>query len=137
MEYKWIYVLLCLLLGQKESFEDFTYLLKNEESDLHECISSTGYSKGVEYFLIKDGMKWVLDLYKIHSEHQLIDSFLSMCELLPQVTKNWLKNYYFNDGFYSLILPRGKRFLAQFLSLIHICRCRRLLTCRSRWSPYH
>eukprot|EP00826_Nyctotherus_ovalis_P043830 TRINITY_DN466_c0_g1_i8.p1 TRINITY_DN466_c0_g1~~TRINITY_DN466_c0_g1_i8.p1 ORF type:complete len:119 (-),score=46.28 TRINITY_DN466_c0_g1_i8:22-378(-) len=24
-----------------------------------------------------------------------------------------------------------------FLSLIHICRCRRLLTCRSRWSPYH
>eukprot|EP00826_Nyctotherus_ovalis_P014175 TRINITY_DN13923_c0_g2_i7.p1 TRINITY_DN13923_c0_g2~~TRINITY_DN13923_c0_g2_i7.p1 ORF type:complete len:478 (-),score=195.51 TRINITY_DN13923_c0_g2_i7:22-1455(-) len=24
-----------------------------------------------------------------------------------------------------------------YLSLIHICRCRRLLTCRSRWSPYH
>ena len=23
------------------------------------------------------------------------------------------------------------------LSLIPICRCRRLLTCRSRWSPYH
>ena len=23
------------------------------------------------------------------------------------------------------------------LSLIHIWRCRRLLTCRSRWSPYH
>ena len=23
------------------------------------------------------------------------------------------------------------------LSLIHICRCRRLLTCRSRWSPSH
>eukprot|EP00826_Nyctotherus_ovalis_P054982 TRINITY_DN7266_c0_g1_i1.p2 TRINITY_DN7266_c0_g1~~TRINITY_DN7266_c0_g1_i1.p2 ORF type:complete len:126 (+),score=9.57 TRINITY_DN7266_c0_g1_i1:32-379(+) len=26
---------------------------------------------------------------------------------------------------------------AKNLSLIHICRCRRLLTCRSRWSPYH
>ena len=25
----------------------------------------------------------------------------------------------------------------QRLSLIHIWRCRRLLTCRSRWSPYH
>ena len=25
----------------------------------------------------------------------------------------------------------------QGLSLIHIWRCRRLLTCRSRWSPYH
>ena len=23
------------------------------------------------------------------------------------------------------------------LSLIHICRCRRRLRCRSRWSPYH
>eukprot|EP00826_Nyctotherus_ovalis_P064872 TRINITY_DN9526_c0_g1_i10.p1 TRINITY_DN9526_c0_g1~~TRINITY_DN9526_c0_g1_i10.p1 ORF type:complete len:212 (+),score=57.23 TRINITY_DN9526_c0_g1_i10:638-1273(+) len=27
--------------------------------------------------------------------------------------------------------------ILQLLSLIHICRCRRLLTCRSRWSPYH
>ena len=27
--------------------------------------------------------------------------------------------------------------LPNILSLIHICRCRRLLTCRSRWSPYH
>ena len=25
----------------------------------------------------------------------------------------------------------------QHLSLIHICRCRRLNRCRSRWSPYH
>ena len=23
------------------------------------------------------------------------------------------------------------------LSLIHICRCRRIRRCRSRWSPYH
>eukprot|EP00826_Nyctotherus_ovalis_P004398 TRINITY_DN10949_c0_g2_i1.p1 TRINITY_DN10949_c0_g2~~TRINITY_DN10949_c0_g2_i1.p1 ORF type:complete len:132 (-),score=17.02 TRINITY_DN10949_c0_g2_i1:27-398(-) len=26
---------------------------------------------------------------------------------------------------------------ASFLSLIHICRCRRYAVCRSRWSPYH
>lgn len=114
VEYKWIYVLLCLLLGQKESFEDFTCLLKNEESDLYECICSTENSKGVEYFLGEDGLNWVLDLYKTHSEHQLIDSFLLILVLFPQVTKNWLKNYYFNDGFYSLVLPRGKRFLALF-----------------------
>ena len=25
----------------------------------------------------------------------------------------------------------------KILSLIHICRCRRRLRCRSRWSPYH
>ena len=29
------------------------------------------------------------------------------------------------------------RSAAQMLSLIHICRCRRRLRCRSRWSPYH
>ena len=32
------------------------------------------------------------------------------------------------------LLPKGA---VVTLSLIHICRCRRLLTCRSRWSPYH
>eukprot|EP00826_Nyctotherus_ovalis_P034657 TRINITY_DN2907_c0_g1_i1.p1 TRINITY_DN2907_c0_g1~~TRINITY_DN2907_c0_g1_i1.p1 ORF type:complete len:595 (+),score=123.05 TRINITY_DN2907_c0_g1_i1:606-2390(+) len=26
---------------------------------------------------------------------------------------------------------------ASYLSLIHICRCRRYAVCRSRWSPYH
>eukprot|EP00826_Nyctotherus_ovalis_P002689 TRINITY_DN10542_c0_g1_i5.p1 TRINITY_DN10542_c0_g1~~TRINITY_DN10542_c0_g1_i5.p1 ORF type:complete len:121 (-),score=32.81 TRINITY_DN10542_c0_g1_i5:23-385(-) len=25
----------------------------------------------------------------------------------------------------------------RYLSLIHICRCRRYAVCRSRWSPYH
>eukprot|EP00826_Nyctotherus_ovalis_P052270 TRINITY_DN6603_c0_g1_i5.p2 TRINITY_DN6603_c0_g1~~TRINITY_DN6603_c0_g1_i5.p2 ORF type:complete len:105 (+),score=29.71 TRINITY_DN6603_c0_g1_i5:79-393(+) len=25
----------------------------------------------------------------------------------------------------------------KYLSLIHICRCRRYAVCRSRWSPYH
>ena len=28
-------------------------------------------------------------------------------------------------------------FCVEYLSLIHIWRCRRKLTCRSRWSPYH
>eukprot|EP00826_Nyctotherus_ovalis_P036747 TRINITY_DN3284_c0_g1_i8.p2 TRINITY_DN3284_c0_g1~~TRINITY_DN3284_c0_g1_i8.p2 ORF type:complete len:132 (-),score=30.78 TRINITY_DN3284_c0_g1_i8:20-415(-) len=27
--------------------------------------------------------------------------------------------------------------LSPHLSLIHICRCRRIERCRSRWSPYH
>eukprot|EP00826_Nyctotherus_ovalis_P033688 TRINITY_DN2742_c0_g2_i2.p1 TRINITY_DN2742_c0_g2~~TRINITY_DN2742_c0_g2_i2.p1 ORF type:complete len:289 (+),score=68.53 TRINITY_DN2742_c0_g2_i2:944-1810(+) len=46
----------------------------------------------------------------------------------------------FLEGLYEA----GKEACARFekvaeeeLSLIHICRCRRLLTCRSRWSPYH
>eukprot|EP00826_Nyctotherus_ovalis_P055257 TRINITY_DN7324_c0_g1_i14.p1 TRINITY_DN7324_c0_g1~~TRINITY_DN7324_c0_g1_i14.p1 ORF type:complete len:107 (+),score=19.88 TRINITY_DN7324_c0_g1_i14:3-323(+) len=36
-----------------------------------------------------------------------------------------------------LVFNPQKRYTVQQLSLIHICRCRRLLTCRSRWSPYH
>ena len=31
----------------------------------------------------------------------------------------------------------GPSFDGLELSLIHICRCRRRLRCRSRWSPYH
>eukprot|EP00826_Nyctotherus_ovalis_P005504 TRINITY_DN11247_c0_g1_i13.p1 TRINITY_DN11247_c0_g1~~TRINITY_DN11247_c0_g1_i13.p1 ORF type:complete len:263 (-),score=68.66 TRINITY_DN11247_c0_g1_i13:22-810(-) len=31
----------------------------------------------------------------------------------------------------------GRKLLAEKLSLIHICRCRRIERCRSRWSPYH
>eukprot|EP00826_Nyctotherus_ovalis_P013276 TRINITY_DN13562_c0_g1_i2.p2 TRINITY_DN13562_c0_g1~~TRINITY_DN13562_c0_g1_i2.p2 ORF type:complete len:111 (+),score=7.08 TRINITY_DN13562_c0_g1_i2:68-400(+) len=27
--------------------------------------------------------------------------------------------------------------IPMYLSLIHICRCRRYAVCRSRWSPYH
>ena len=33
-------------------------------------------------------------------------------------------------------LSEDELFSAKQLSLIHIWRCRRLLTCRSRWSPY-
>eukprot|EP00826_Nyctotherus_ovalis_P021864 TRINITY_DN17134_c0_g3_i2.p1 TRINITY_DN17134_c0_g3~~TRINITY_DN17134_c0_g3_i2.p1 ORF type:complete len:121 (-),score=14.79 TRINITY_DN17134_c0_g3_i2:23-361(-) len=31
----------------------------------------------------------------------------------------------------------GSSLMGSYLSLIHICRCRRYAVCRSRWSPYH
>ena len=38
----------------------------------------------------------------------------------------------------TLRMAEGRvRSTLHVLSLIHIWRCRRLLTCRSRWSPYH
>ena len=37
----------------------------------------------------------------------------------------------------SAILTNLPLMKSGILSLIHIWRCRRLLTCRSRWSPYH
>ena len=35
------------------------------------------------------------------------------------------------------LYTRRKRLSMQYLSLIHIWRCRRSYACRSRWSPYH
>ena len=43
---------------------------------------------------------------------------------------NWTQ-----DGVYKIKANQGTSLLYS-LSLIHISRCRRLLTCRSRWSPY-
>ena len=40
-------------------------------------------------------------------------------------------------GFPSLISSTRTKPGTLLLSLIHIWRCRRLLRCRSRWSPYH
>eukprot|EP00826_Nyctotherus_ovalis_P034533 TRINITY_DN2888_c0_g2_i6.p2 TRINITY_DN2888_c0_g2~~TRINITY_DN2888_c0_g2_i6.p2 ORF type:complete len:130 (-),score=13.23 TRINITY_DN2888_c0_g2_i6:14-403(-) len=36
-----------------------------------------------------------------------------------------------------ILSPRPSCFVIKYLSLIHICRCRRIERCRSRWSPYH
>eukprot|EP00826_Nyctotherus_ovalis_P038231 TRINITY_DN3571_c0_g6_i2.p1 TRINITY_DN3571_c0_g6~~TRINITY_DN3571_c0_g6_i2.p1 ORF type:complete len:358 (-),score=75.59 TRINITY_DN3571_c0_g6_i2:20-1093(-) len=36
---------------------------------------------------------------------------------------------------FPLLMKDLGRCFPMYLSLIHICRCRRLLTCRSRWSP--
>ena len=37
---------------------------------------------------------------------------------------------------FVLVLPETS-YKGAMLSLIHICRCRRIERCRSRWSPYH
>eukprot|EP00826_Nyctotherus_ovalis_P026300 TRINITY_DN2056_c0_g2_i1.p1 TRINITY_DN2056_c0_g2~~TRINITY_DN2056_c0_g2_i1.p1 ORF type:complete len:164 (-),score=40.32 TRINITY_DN2056_c0_g2_i1:21-512(-) len=37
----------------------------------------------------------------------------------------------------TLFKKRIVLFKPLYLSLIHICRCRRYAVCRSRWSPYH
>eukprot|EP00826_Nyctotherus_ovalis_P011022 TRINITY_DN12876_c0_g2_i8.p5 TRINITY_DN12876_c0_g2~~TRINITY_DN12876_c0_g2_i8.p5 ORF type:complete len:131 (+),score=42.29 TRINITY_DN12876_c0_g2_i8:944-1336(+) len=42
-----------------------------------------------------------------------------------------------HNDLFDMLFENGGSDAVQHLSLIHICRCRRLLTCRSRWSPYH
>ena len=46
--------------------------------------------------------------------------------LAPEGTREGAERW--KTGFYRI---------AEQLSLIHICRCRRYSLCRSRWSPYH
>ena len=38
---------------------------------------------------------------------------------------------------HTLLKGNFKLWYTQYLSLIHIWRCRRIERCRSRWSPYH
>ena len=49
-------------------------------------------------------------------------------------------NHIFNSEIQSLSIELSKILGdddVKWLSLIHICRCRRYSLCRSRWSPYH
>ena len=69
------------------------------------------------------------------------DLYDSICEVFPMTTYSNFRKV-LSRGVDSEIFIRTKdkddnRRTIYSLSLIHIWRCRRLLTCRSRWSPYH
>ena len=77
------------------------------------------------------------------AQHQIHHSVGSSHVNLGSIFSFW-------DGFLGTRMYSGKKRDLEFglgvekdpkqdqsLSLIHIWRCRRLLTCRSRWSPYH
>ena len=54
---------------------------------------------------------------------------LAMCKTAPTTLKQMIESDLEKTlTLFWLVIP---------LSLIHICRCRRRLRCRSRWSPYH
>eukprot|EP00826_Nyctotherus_ovalis_P012365 TRINITY_DN13264_c0_g3_i1.p1 TRINITY_DN13264_c0_g3~~TRINITY_DN13264_c0_g3_i1.p1 ORF type:complete len:174 (-),score=35.73 TRINITY_DN13264_c0_g3_i1:20-541(-) len=51
-----------------------------------------------------------------------------------RTTRHFLRKV-FRDS--ALFYKERRKAVLQYLSLIHICRCRRYAVCRSRWSPYH
>eukprot|EP00826_Nyctotherus_ovalis_P011605 TRINITY_DN13019_c0_g1_i1.p1 TRINITY_DN13019_c0_g1~~TRINITY_DN13019_c0_g1_i1.p1 ORF type:complete len:267 (+),score=70.20 TRINITY_DN13019_c0_g1_i1:122-922(+) len=54
------------------------------------------------------------------------------------VKDNYLELLYeHEDRLEELCSNNGPELRPMYLSLIHICRCRRIERCRSRWSPYH
>eukprot|EP00826_Nyctotherus_ovalis_P032127 TRINITY_DN25944_c0_g1_i1.p1 TRINITY_DN25944_c0_g1~~TRINITY_DN25944_c0_g1_i1.p1 ORF type:complete len:237 (-),score=65.61 TRINITY_DN25944_c0_g1_i1:17-727(-) len=61
---------------------------------------------------------------------------------IKKETKSKLQTAYILEKEYNTKLEGGKSCCcfginSKHLSLIHICRCRRIERCRSRWSPYH
>ena len=57
---------------------------------------------------------------------------------------DWIKQKEYLNETNEVLLENELKYLRSqiqphffFLSLIHICRCRRYSLCRSRWSPYH
>ena len=62
---------------------------------------------------------------------------LSNYALIPKIFKNHLGEKVTLGIGVDLAVSPDSRGKGLFLSLIHICRCRRIERCRSRWSPYH
>eukprot|EP00826_Nyctotherus_ovalis_P039971 TRINITY_DN3884_c0_g4_i2.p1 TRINITY_DN3884_c0_g4~~TRINITY_DN3884_c0_g4_i2.p1 ORF type:complete len:161 (-),score=46.99 TRINITY_DN3884_c0_g4_i2:18-500(-) len=58
-------------------------------------------------------------------------TFASLSGLIKEALS---KNTHMIEKFASVT---GHEQTKVYLSLIHICRCRRIERCRSRWSPYH
>eukprot|EP00826_Nyctotherus_ovalis_P019405 TRINITY_DN15983_c0_g2_i2.p1 TRINITY_DN15983_c0_g2~~TRINITY_DN15983_c0_g2_i2.p1 ORF type:complete len:275 (-),score=81.97 TRINITY_DN15983_c0_g2_i2:22-846(-) len=58
----------------------------------------------------------------------LLTNFVSMKDKIPMVTFLPIR---------IRLEAEAKQKKVKALSLIHICRCRRIERCRSRWSPYH
>eukprot|EP00826_Nyctotherus_ovalis_P064958 TRINITY_DN9539_c0_g1_i20.p2 TRINITY_DN9539_c0_g1~~TRINITY_DN9539_c0_g1_i20.p2 ORF type:complete len:117 (-),score=33.88 TRINITY_DN9539_c0_g1_i20:16-366(-) len=80
------------------------------------------------------------DTIELHAMGGTMATCVSAADLLIQFGYAALKNTIIEQvevkGQVGMV-KRPKMRIVLTLSLIHICRCRRLLTCRSRWSPYH
>ena len=83
--------------------------------------------------------KWSREVFKINREagldavHVTVVYHEDYDEFLARV-KEWDKHFQENS---DLIFLGKSHEDIERLSLIHICRCRGLLKCRARWSPYH
>eukprot|EP00826_Nyctotherus_ovalis_P003154 TRINITY_DN10639_c0_g1_i4.p1 TRINITY_DN10639_c0_g1~~TRINITY_DN10639_c0_g1_i4.p1 ORF type:complete len:863 (-),score=194.43 TRINITY_DN10639_c0_g1_i4:27-2615(-) len=64
---------------------------------------------------------------------------VKMVEMLQQVEAATIKGIDYHNCLINLLCLRDIccSLTSLWLSLIHICRCRRYAVCRSRWSPYH
>eukprot|EP00826_Nyctotherus_ovalis_P036528 TRINITY_DN3246_c0_g1_i4.p1 TRINITY_DN3246_c0_g1~~TRINITY_DN3246_c0_g1_i4.p1 ORF type:complete len:114 (-),score=2.21 TRINITY_DN3246_c0_g1_i4:21-362(-) len=74
----------------------------------------------------------IMDLFNKIISNQSIEDIAWVLENMNLITQVAMNNRKISDGEVKFL---SKPFI--MLSLIHICRCRRIERCRSRWSPYH
>eukprot|EP00826_Nyctotherus_ovalis_P028584 TRINITY_DN22569_c0_g1_i1.p1 TRINITY_DN22569_c0_g1~~TRINITY_DN22569_c0_g1_i1.p1 ORF type:complete len:101 (+),score=13.65 TRINITY_DN22569_c0_g1_i1:327-629(+) len=97
------------------------------------------------YWPLEESSGDVLNDISIYGKSHVVDSGLIEWEHDPSLKGKLLFSKYFlvEEGGLSneeaqLLMSTAKcNSLCLYLSLIHICRCRRIERCRSRWSPYH
>eukprot|EP00826_Nyctotherus_ovalis_P054717 TRINITY_DN7189_c0_g1_i3.p1 TRINITY_DN7189_c0_g1~~TRINITY_DN7189_c0_g1_i3.p1 ORF type:complete len:167 (-),score=14.20 TRINITY_DN7189_c0_g1_i3:24-524(-) len=102
-------------------------------------------------YIMKETLRYILDSWtrgrmgrisrnNIHTYREVYQDFYRQTLNLLRSCVNLVTLfafYYFYQSILVTSLGDKSYLIIQGLSLIHICRCRRLLTCRSRWSPYH
>ena len=83
-----------------------------------------------------DGMNAMID-YRLREEGVVTGSGAHGRPVIVRVNDNTRHNG-LNNGDVGVVLHGvGDHESGVYLSLIHICRCRRIERCSSRWSPYH
>eukprot|EP00826_Nyctotherus_ovalis_P051315 TRINITY_DN6409_c0_g1_i1.p3 TRINITY_DN6409_c0_g1~~TRINITY_DN6409_c0_g1_i1.p3 ORF type:complete len:123 (-),score=26.56 TRINITY_DN6409_c0_g1_i1:22-390(-) len=91
----------------------------------------------------KDGKEYAVKYTKINSlkkaEHiyRLLSNEIETLGNLKDPKVIQMHGYSYSDRYIKQYKDHTADTEVTYLSLIHICRCRRIERCRSRWSPYH
>eukprot|EP00826_Nyctotherus_ovalis_P039282 TRINITY_DN3766_c0_g1_i5.p1 TRINITY_DN3766_c0_g1~~TRINITY_DN3766_c0_g1_i5.p1 ORF type:complete len:204 (+),score=34.59 TRINITY_DN3766_c0_g1_i5:152-763(+) len=110
----------------KESIEENEHAANNDEqADNAEC-KEESYKESPISQKSKD--EEIKEVTEEKAQDEIYQSFGE--PNIPELNKNEAKDE-LEDS------KQSEKNTAQVLSLIHICRCRRIERCRSRWSPYH
>eukprot|EP00826_Nyctotherus_ovalis_P007292 TRINITY_DN1180_c0_g1_i15.p1 TRINITY_DN1180_c0_g1~~TRINITY_DN1180_c0_g1_i15.p1 ORF type:complete len:152 (-),score=29.88 TRINITY_DN1180_c0_g1_i15:17-472(-) len=115
------------LLGTRDLIEMNMLAMENLVPAIREC-----YTSMQKYPTYPSNFKGISTLDRWNKKLSEMKAIDSLTEDEVKQLKFDIDNIY--DEFSNVISTCS---LTHNLSLIHICRCRRIERCRSRWSPYH
>ena len=79
--------------------------------------------------------EWTFSLAHSYNEYDIFDRIFGSVPIICIIS--WSLTIPIALNTIIARTPYDRKITTQFLSLIHIWRCRRSTLCRSRWSPYH